>query len=584
MLCRLNLAARPVLTLTRSVPGAVLFALFLALSSRAEIPEPANVFYGLVNLGTNPVSAANTAVVVEARQTPNGPAVASYRMGSQPALNNYYSLRVNLESGGPSLDSNSVQTGDATYLTLTLAGVVQEQKKINAGARGQITRMDFGAIDSDHNGLPDSWELQYFGRIGLDPNTDVIHDGFTVARDFALGLNPNLPKYMPADSSPADWTISVAELGAYALAWKTGAAWSNAPTTASVLAPTNIPISFVSRAAMLWKLGQHYRADGSASNAPLWWVSLSNAPALPLAQSWALSQMPDTYIPGQPLPVTLLVQPITGVNAYAVEETVPPGWAVTNITQGGRFDPAAGKIRWGLWADGLVRSLSYQAIPPAGGIGLGQFAGIASFDGVDVIVGGTRTVGGSDTVVRALPRYYAGGVALTVTNYAVPFPGIMLYAVADTPPAGWLVSNISDSGYFDSGAGQVNWTFFDDTPRALTYRLTPPVAPLSTVVFSGEAVFDAITIPIAGDTVISPIPALRLAVPTITRPNPPAYHVTYNFVPVPGYDHFADYRDSLSAGAWQPLPGGPFNGGMIVDNPPGPTRFYRLRLVPKAGF
>ncbi len=44
--------------------------------------------------------------------------------------------------------------------------------------------------DSDHNGLPDAWELQYFGHIGVDPNADPDGDGLTNAQEFAAGSSP----------------------------------------------------------------------------------------------------------------------------------------------------------------------------------------------------------------------------------------------------------------------------------------------------------------------------------------------------------------------------------------------------------
>ncbi len=46
------------------------------------------------------------------------------------------------------------------------------------------------AIDSDHDGLPDDWEILYFGNLSSGPNDDPDHDGFSNFDEFAFGTNP----------------------------------------------------------------------------------------------------------------------------------------------------------------------------------------------------------------------------------------------------------------------------------------------------------------------------------------------------------------------------------------------------------
>lgn len=48
-------------------------------------------------------------------------------------------------------------------------------------------------VDTDSNGLPDKWELQYFGQIGVDPNADPNGNGLTNLQDYQLGINPVRP-------------------------------------------------------------------------------------------------------------------------------------------------------------------------------------------------------------------------------------------------------------------------------------------------------------------------------------------------------------------------------------------------------
>jgi len=59
---------------------------------------------------------------------------------------------------------------------------------------------------SDGSGLPDWWELQYFGTTGIDPNAqDPAGDGWTIWQDFKAGYNPWVFHTPP---TPQDLTFS----------------------------------------------------------------------------------------------------------------------------------------------------------------------------------------------------------------------------------------------------------------------------------------------------------------------------------------------------------------------------------------
>ena len=58
---------------------------------------------------------------------------------------------------------------------------------VRTGGRLNLQRM----VDTDTNGLPDWWELQYFGHlIGTDPSADPDHDGMNNLAEWVAGTNP----------------------------------------------------------------------------------------------------------------------------------------------------------------------------------------------------------------------------------------------------------------------------------------------------------------------------------------------------------------------------------------------------------
>ncbi|HKI68724.1 MAG TPA: S8 family serine peptidase, partial [Verrucomicrobiae bacterium] len=61
------------------------------------------------------------------------------------------------------------------------------QGKVRTGGRLDLQRV----VDTDGNGLPDWWELQYFGHLtGTDPNADPDHDGMSNLAEWLAGTDP----------------------------------------------------------------------------------------------------------------------------------------------------------------------------------------------------------------------------------------------------------------------------------------------------------------------------------------------------------------------------------------------------------
>jgi hypothetical protein len=105
---------------------------------------------------------------------------------------------------------------------------------------------------------------------------------------------------------------------------------------------------------------------------------------------------------------------------------------------------------------------------------------------------------------RTLPGCYVAGYGVTVSIDVGPAPAVLQQALADTPPAGWTVGTISDSGVWDAPTSQVNWgPFFDATARVLTYVVTPPAETTGAVTFAGVARFDGVEVALGGTTTLS---------------------------------------------------------------------------------
>jgi hypothetical protein len=398
---------------TIAAPLAALLG-FAALS-RAEVPEPDNVVYGVITLGAVPVTAADTNVIVEARKSLSGPVVARYRMGDSLACADAYSLEIPLEAFFPLVDTNASRVGALVYLSVRDPSGVRDTRTLAIAQRGQLVRLDFAEPDTDGDRIPDRWELQYFGSLsGADPAADPDGDGRNNLQEFIDGTNPLVADGRhPADRSPADNLLTLEESDAYASAWLLGASWPGHSN--------GIPIAYVSRAATLALAGTPYVFTNSPpTNAPLWWVNLPHAgPRARGAQVASGLALPASVLPGTLFSVTLRVTPTNTVQTYAVQDQPPVGWTnVMNISYGGSYDSVHRFVKWGPFYDNAPRDLSYDLAAPASAAGAQSFQGIASFDGDDFPVSGTRstTVSAEPGPVWTSARLEGGGPAFTLVG------------------------------------------------------------------------------------------------------------------------------------------------------------------------
>lgn len=127
-----------------------------------------------------------------------------------------------------------------------------------------------------------------------------------------------------------------------------------------------------------------------------------------------------------------------------------------------------------------------------------------------IACGGMARSARADGATRDLSAYGGPGVTFTVSIAIDPPMATIVAALEETPPTGWVVSSISDSGVWDAGTEEVKWgPLFDPSiPGTVTYDVTAPGEVSGSPCFSGDVTFDTLIDSIGGDQ------CLGLAIPT----------------------------------------------------------------------
>jgi alpha-tubulin suppressor-like RCC1 family protein len=157
-------------------------------SERATVENYLNRRYSIISaVPSAPTGLAGSATASnQVTLTWTAQANVGFKLERKAGSNGTYSTVANPLLGSTTYVDNGL-TSDTQYFyrlrATNLLGDSGPSNEISATPRS----------DMDGNGLNDSWEIQYFGHTGVDPNADPDADGLTNLEEFQLGSNPNDP-------------------------------------------------------------------------------------------------------------------------------------------------------------------------------------------------------------------------------------------------------------------------------------------------------------------------------------------------------------------------------------------------------
>lgn len=182
--------------------AAAAFSAFVLLmfcgTGYAKISEPYVTYYGLAKNGATALSSGTVSLSIEGSATP----IVSYALGSDPNAGQNFILKVPMDDVDPRTP-DTARAGDrgAIFIDGVLSMVLIIPQK------GTVVNLDANktfATDSDGDGMPDLWELMYFGDLSRDGNGDINGNGISDRDEYGRGNDPAACVWRQTDETHLD--------------------------------------------------------------------------------------------------------------------------------------------------------------------------------------------------------------------------------------------------------------------------------------------------------------------------------------------------------------------------------------------
>lgn len=174
-------------------------------ASLAGVPEPGIVLYGVVQDPSQQRLTSGTLEIVYTDNSGRGTTntatlrdLGAYSYVTEIPFESSVPGNTNLTSGVLEMPKSgapaSILTRTARWFG-TLATLQQgSSDSISPQDKGKLTRLDLIVVtDSDNDGMPDAWEMHYFGNLTRDGRGDFDGDGMSDAAEAAAGTDPTDP-------------------------------------------------------------------------------------------------------------------------------------------------------------------------------------------------------------------------------------------------------------------------------------------------------------------------------------------------------------------------------------------------------
>jgi len=231
-------------------------------------------------------------------------------------------------------------------------------------------------------------------------------------------------------------------------------------------------------------------------------------------------ELPERAAPDSTADVMLYVNIGTATH-YTIDEQVPDGWVITNVSGAGNTSEA-GHVKWIITAGAKDTTYTYSVIIPSEAEGIYSFNGEYMMEGMGstVDIYGDRDVSvGAGIVTRMLPSIANAGDKITV-RLDVDVGTTNAYLIDEEVPTGWTITGTSGDTSED---GHVKWNVTSGAvDTAYYYDVSIPLEVSGKYFLNGKYIFENMSEEVAisgSDCIDVQSVGVSRMLPTVALPN-----------------------------------------------------------------